>query len=83
MDYRSSTDLLWNARLVGGVHTRWLQQRDWAASTCLKIGLEFGQPPPIRRGSRLMLEAYKGYAPFGQFYVYDITYYGLGYYVDF
>ncbi len=83
VDYRSQTDLLWNARLVGGVHARWLQQRDWAAGTSLKIGLESGPPQPMRRGSRLMLEAYKGYAPFGQFFVYDITYYGLGYYVDF
>ncbi len=83
VDYRSSTDLVWRARLVGGVHARWLQQRDWKAGTSVKIGLEFGQPEPLRRGSRLMLEAYKGYAPFGQFYVYDISYYGLGYYIDF
>jgi hypothetical protein len=83
VDYRSSDDLVWGARLVGGVHVRWLQQRDWAAGTSLKIGLEFGQPHPVRRGSRLMLEAYNGYAPFGQFYVYDVSYYGLGYYVDF
>ena len=82
-EYRSSDDVLWHARLVGGVHTRWLQQRGWAAGTSLKIGLEFGQPPPMRRGSRLMLEAYKGYAPFGQFYTVDVSYYGLGYYIDF
>lgn len=83
VDYRSQNDVLWHAHLVGGMHARWLQQRDWTAGTSVKIGLEFGQPEPIRRGSRLMLEAYKGYAPFGQFYVYDINYYGLGYYVDF
>ena len=82
-DYRGSNDILWHARLVGGVHVRWLQQRHWAAGTSLKIGLEFGQPPPMRRGSRLMLEAYDGYAPFGQFYTYDVRYYGLGYYIDF
>lgn len=83
VDYRSSDDLVWGARLVGGVHARWLQQRGWAAGTSLKIGLEFGRPHPLRRGSRLMLEAYNGYAPFGQFYVYDVSYYGLGYYIDF
>jgi hypothetical protein len=82
-DYQNPADVLWHARLVGGVHVRWLQQRDWAAGLSAKIGLAFGQPQPLRRGSRLMLEAYKGYAPFGQFYVYDISYYGLGYYIDF
>jgi hypothetical protein len=82
-DYRSQSDVLLGARLVGGVHARWLQQRDWTAGTSVKIGLEFGQSEPMRRGSRLMLEAYKGYAPFGQFYAYDINYYGLGYYIDF
>ena len=82
-DYRGRHDVLWRARLMGGVYTCWLQQRDWAAGTSLKIGLEFGQPQPMRRGSRLMLEAYKGYAPFGQFYTVDVSYYGLGYYIDF
>jgi hypothetical protein len=84
LDYHGKRRVLWGARAVGGLDVRWAQQsQTWDAGSSVKVGLEFGTPFPVRRGTRLMLEAYHGYGPFGQFYTRDITYGGLGFYLDY
>jgi hypothetical protein len=77
LDYVGSRPVLAGARLVGGLDVKAFEETDWKSGVSAKIGLEFGRPRPERRGITLLLEAYNGPAPFGQFYRDDITYYGL------
>jgi hypothetical protein len=48
-----------------------------------KIGLEFGPPRPARRGLTVLLEAYDGFAPFGQFTNRRVRYGGAALQFDF
>jgi hypothetical protein len=43
----------------------------------------FGRFSPDRRGFTIFLEAYDGFAPFGQFFVEDVKYYGATLQFDF
>jgi hypothetical protein len=81
-DYRGSRPVLLGSRLVGGLQVTSIEERDWNTGTTLKVGLAFGPPYPRRRGTRVMLEGYRGVTPFGQFYSFDTNYYGVGVYFD-
>lgn len=81
-DYVGSTRRLLNGRLIGGVDMQWFEETDWDAGISLKVGLAYGGASPDRRGIRVMLEAYDGFVPFGQFFGDDIEYYGIGAYFD-
>jgi uncharacterized protein DUF1207 len=83
LDYAGRTPMLWGARLVAGLDLKWFEETDWRAGVSGKIGLEFGRPRPERRGITVLLEAYDGFAPFGQFYRDDVTYYGAAVQFDF
>jgi len=83
VDYRNPTPILGNSRFIAGIKTTWLEDADWNNGTSLKFGLETGQTYPVRHGTRIMFEAYKGLIPFGQFYTLAIEYYGMGIYLDF
>ena len=84
-EYRAS-DPTWNigtlgaARLVAGLDVKSWEQHDWRSATSLKFGFEFR---PLRDASlrerswNLLLEFYDGPSPYGQFYTYDISYWGL------
>jgi hypothetical protein len=82
LDYAGAATVL-GGRLVGGVDVKWFDETGWRPGTSVKIGLEFGRPRPQRRGISVLLEAYDGSSPFGQFYRDDITYYGVGLQFDF
>jgi len=81
-DYASSQRLFLGQRVVAGINVNAVEERDWHTGTSLKVGLAFGRSYPNPRGASLMLEAYNGVVPFGQFYVDDIRYFGLGLSVD-
>jgi hypothetical protein len=76
--YARSTPVLFGGRLVGGLDIKWFEGTDWRAGISGKVGLEFGRPGPERRGITLLLEAYDGPAPFGQYFRHNISYYGAG-----
>jgi hypothetical protein len=76
LDYAGHA-LVLGGRLVGGLDLKSFDETGWRISTSAKLGLELGRRHPERRGVTLLLEAYKGSAPFGQFYRDYITYYGL------
>jgi uncharacterized protein DUF1207 len=78
LDYAGRAPLLGDGRLVGGVDVKWFDELNWRPGVSVKLGLEFGRPYPQRRGITVVLEAYDGFSPFGQFYRSDIKYYGLG-----
>lgn len=83
IEYRA-TERLWKlGRPVAGLDVASLEEQDWGTGISFKTGLEFGQPEPGRRSARLLAEAYKGFAPFGQFYNTEIEYYGVGFYLGF
>ena len=83
LDYAGSAPVLWGGRLVAGLDLRWFEETGPGVGASAKLGLEYGRPRPERRGVTVLLEAYDGFAPFGQFYRDDITYYGLGVQFDF
>jgi hypothetical protein len=82
-DYVGSRGIIFGGRLTGGVDVKWLEQADWRSGVSAKIGLMVGRYSPDRRGLTLFLEAYDGYAPFGQFFVEDVRYSGVTLQFDF
>ena len=78
LDYAGRAPLLGGGRLVGGVDVKWFDELNWRPGVSVKLGLEYGRPYPQRRGITVLLEAYDGSSPFGQFYLSNIKYYGLG-----
>jgi hypothetical protein len=83
IDYRNPTPVLGNSLFIAGIYTTWPEENDWEAGTSLKLGLQVGSANQKYNSTRIMLEAYKGFAPFGQFYSTNIEYYGVGVYFDF
>jgi hypothetical protein len=77
IDYAGTTPVVAGARLVGGLDMKWHEETDWHAGISAKIGLEFGRPRPERRGVTVLLEAYDGPAPFGQYFRHNVAYQGV------
>lgn len=75
-------DLMSGQWLVG-LHLQALEHNDWAVGKSLKMGLGFGGKTRRENSVKLMLEAYKGYMPFGQFYDLDLESVGAGLYFGF
>src|SRR5258706_85642 len=67
-DFVGSTSF-WGMRPTGGIDVKWLEAADWRSGTSAKIGLMLGRFSPDRRGFTIFLEAYDGFAPFGQFFM--------------
>jgi hypothetical protein len=83
IDYVGRQPVLFGGRLVGGLDVRSLEENDWRAGVSAKAGLEFGRQEPQRRAIRVMIEAFDGPAPFGQFYREVVTSYGLAVQFDY
>lgn len=83
MEYHASERFWKLGRPVAGLDVHSIEAQDWDTGISFKAGFEFGQPEPGRRSARLLAEAYKGFAPFGQFYNTEIQYYGMGFYLGF
>ncbi len=83
VEFHGQQAAVWDGRWVGGADFKAWQEHDWATDTSVKFGLEFGAARPGRRRLRVMAEAYKGYAPHGQFYDDRIKYAGIGIYLGF
>lgn len=83
MEYREKARYVLRGRFVGGFALKAYQENDWHPGASLKAGMEFGPPEPSTRHFRVMLEAYKGYLPFSQFFQQRVEYLGLGAYFSF
>jgi hypothetical protein len=83
IDYIGSTRALFGGRLVGGFDYKSFEETDWRAGMSAKIGLQYGRPYPDRRGLTVLLEAFDGPAPYGQFYRDTITQYGVALQFDY
>ncbi len=76
VDYVSDAPVIVGAHLVGGLDVQWRGETDGAGISA-KIGLEFGRANSEQRGLTVLLEAYDGPAPFGQYQRNEITYQGV------
>jgi hypothetical protein len=82
-DYVSSSSILPYTRLTGGVDVKWLEATDWRKGASVKAGVMLGRFTPDRRGFTVLAEYYDGFAPFGQFFMEDLRYYGVAVQFDF
>lgn len=74
-----------SGRWVGAVDLKSLEEHDWSIAWTVRAGLEFspiGAAPGSERSWSLLLEAYDGPAPWGQFYQDDVSYFGLGFHLS-
>lgn len=72
---------LGGAYFVAGIDTKGFEDDEWRQAWSVKTGFEFRPLRDVQREGRhwsLMLEYYDGPSPYGQFYLEDISYYGLG-----
>lgn len=76
-DYRSTVYQFLGGYLTAGIDVSAFEGVDWQANTAVKFGLEYGKPGSGHRRIRVMLEAYDGKVPFGQFYDVDVKSYGI------
>lgn len=83
IDYIGTSRALFGGRLVGGIDYKSFEETDWRAGVSAKIGLQYGRPYPDRRGITVLLEAFDGPAPYGQFYSDTVTQYGVALQFDY
>ena len=83
VEYRGLRRHLDLGRVVGGLDLRWPEQNDWDLSASLRAGFELSNPEESRRSVRVMLDAFDGNSPDGQFYDDEVSYLGLGLFLGF
>ena len=81
--YGAGSAILGTGRLVGGCDLKFDQEHDWSMNASVKAGLQFDSSSGDGRYIRLLAEGYKGFTPYGQFYMDRITYVGIGFYLGF
>jgi len=69
---------LHSARLVGGIDLKSHEEHNWYIDTSLKAGVEFRGAEAARRRLRVLIEGFKGFSHWGQFYSEKVSYYGIG-----
>ena len=78
IEYYDNSAAMRSGRFVAGLDLKSFEEHDWEIDASFKAGLEFGKPSPSRRRLRVLLEGFRGFAHWGQFYTERVTYYGLG-----
>lgn len=78
VEYYGADAIFGRGRPVGGLDVKVDQEHDWALNVSAKAGLQYDSTEPNGRFIRVLFEAYKGYAPHGQFYTSRIGFYGVG-----
>jgi hypothetical protein len=83
VEYYGTSELIGKGRPVGGWDLKSDQTHDWSLNSSVKVGLQFDSS--IRNGHfiRVLAEGYKGFNPYGQFYVDRSMYAGIGVYLGF
>jgi hypothetical protein len=82
-DYLSAASLLFGQRLIAGVDLKWLEPARPHSALSAKAGVMIGRHSLERRGLTLLVEAYEGFAPFGQFFEQEFRYRGVSLQFDF
>lgn len=79
LEYRSGATGNKRGQWIVGVDTTGAEYHDWSVNWSLKAGYEFDAASEGQR-LRVLLEAYDGFTPHGQFYNTETEFYGLGLY---
>lgn len=82
-EYYGTERRLFNGRWIGGINLTAYEGVDWNINKTVKYGFEYGKAGSGNRRLRVMLEAYNGKSPFGQFYDVNISSYGMSVYLLF
>lgn len=82
-EYHDTRRSVFNGRWIGGINFTAYEGVGWNINTAVKFGLEYGKAGSGNRRMRVMVEAYNGKSPFGQFYDVDISSLGLSVYLLF
>jgi len=83
IEYYDTHAIIGRGRLVGGWDLKSDQAHDWSLNSSIKFGLQFDSSIPTGRCIRVLVEGYKGFTPYGQFYTYRSSYAGIGIYLGF
>ena len=81
--YGQGSGAISKGRLVAGWDLKFDQEHDWSMNSSVKAGLQFDSSSGDGRYIRVLAEGYKGFTPYGQFYMDRITYLGIGLYLGF
>lgn len=77
VEYYGQRVFLKHGRFVAGLDLQSYEEHDWHIDAALKFGLEF-RPRAGGHSLSVLVEAFDGYAPHGQFYDIRINYIGIG-----
>lgn len=85
LEYYAADHVFGNGRLVGGWDIKCDEEHEWSLNSSVKFGLQFDGSGANGRYIRLLVEGYKGFSPYGQFYTDKdrMTYAGIGFYLGF
>ena len=68
---------------ISGIDIQMWDQQQWNVNTSIRTGIEYGKPGSGNRRIRIMLTAYDGKIPFGQFYDIDTKAIGASVYLGY
>ena len=83
VEYYDTHAIIGRGRLVGGWDLKSDQTHEWSLNSSIKVGLQFDSSTPNGHVIRVLAEGYKGFTPYGQFYVDRSAYAGIGIYLGF
>jgi uncharacterized protein DUF1207 len=83
VEYYAVERLVGRSRLVAGWDLKSDEEHDWSLNSSLKFGLQTDSSAANGRYIRVLVEGYKGFTPYGQFFRERISYAGIGVYLGF
>ena len=85
VEYYGVNTHIGGGRLVGGWDLKSDQEHDWALNLSIKVGYQYDSSQANRRYIRVLAEVYKGFSPYGQFYINAdrMAFAGIGIYLGF
>ena len=83
LEFNDTETQLLGGRWLSGIDLQMWDQQQWGINTSIRTGIEYGRQGSGNRRIRVMLTAYDGKIPFGQFYDVDTTAYGFSVYLGY
>ena len=83
IEYRGPVEIVPYGKPIAGMDVKGFEEHHWTPAYSIKAGLTFDNLGETGRSIMLLLEYYDGFIPFGQFYDYDMTAWGMGVYFGF
>ncbi|MGM0453919.1 MAG: DUF1207 domain-containing protein [Thermodesulfobacteriota bacterium] len=83
LEYNGTKEIVPYGSFLFGLDVKGFQQLSWTPAYSVKAGLNFKDLGRPDRNIKVLAEFYDGFVPFGQFYDYEMTSYGIGFYFGF